>query len=538
MSQAWHRRGRLSALRERWWLVILPLVVGAVLAGALASSQTKIYEAQADVLFQPAAFDQLLFGQTVFAQPPATPTTTIDTDIRLLGEETVATAVIGKLNLHTTPTALRKQISIAEQTDSNVATLRARDSNPARAAAIADAWVDSYLTLQKAANQQPLIAAAKSLRAQVGSLPSGPRANTSRTRLQSRLNEIVTLTQLQTAGAQVVRHATPPTSPVSPTPRLDALIGGIAGLGFGVILAFVAAALDLRIKTLDEAEVAYGLPVLATITHHSDRDKLAGVPWRANEEGFRLLRSQIGFFNLGREKPVKTILIASAQPADGKSTVCAGLGFAAASSGQRVVCMDGDLRRPTLPSRLGCEPPPRGIIDALFDGKSPQSALVDVPLPTAGAQALPSGQEPGSLRLLSVGLIPPNPAELISSDPFRAAVVGVADDSSVDLVLIDSPPLVAVADAAVLAQLCDAVVLVLRSHHSSSQVATRVMTILGRTETAVLGLVVVDVRSPLGAYGQYDYSGSDSPPSVRLHETDPTTPEVELPDPRQVIEQR
>jgi capsular exopolysaccharide synthesis family protein len=266
----------------------------------------------------------------------------------------------------------------------------------------------------------------------------------------------------------------------------------------------MAAIYDRRIKTIDDAEATYGLPVIAAIPHHRDHDTVNGLPWRASEEGFRLLHSQLGF--LGRESGIKTVLVTSAQVGDGKTTVCAGLGYAAASAGQRVVCLDCDLRRPVLPTYLDCDPSAPGLIDALLGQESVTSVLADVPLPDSDAHARPFSQLPGSLKLLPAGRVVPNPGEFIAGGPLRAAIAGLAEDPGIDLLVVDSPPLTAVADAAILAEMCDAVVVVIRRNHSGSHVAKTVMATLERTSTSVVGLVVVDVRSPSDRYGYYYYA--------------------------------
>jgi capsular exopolysaccharide synthesis family protein len=485
------------------------MIVAAALAGYRASTETKIYSAQANLLFQPTAFDQLLFGQTVYSQPPATPTTPIDTDMRLLGESPIATAVISQLHLHTTPAALLTKISISEQGDSNVVTLAVENPDPTLASRIANAWVHTFLDRRKAANQRPLIAAANSLQGRINSGPTGSALSPSDQQLRGRLSELGLLTTLQTAGAQIARTALPPNSPVSPSPVRDTAIGGIAGLVFGVMLAFAAAVFDRRIKRTEDAEEAYGLPILATIPRPRGRNRRRKVYVDGPDEGFGMLRAQIGFVNLARHKRVKTIMVASAEAGDGKSSVCAGIAYAAAGAGQRVVLVDGDLRRPTLPDQLGCPPPERGLVDILFEGAEPQSALVEAPLTPIRARALPSGQQAGDLRLLAVGVIPPNPAELIVSQPFTDVLEDLADDPDVDLIVVDSPPLTAVADGAALAQHCDAVILVVRVNHSSTTVAKPVRATLTRTGTPVIGMVVVGTPPPSG-YSSYASGKSSS----------------------------
>ena len=215
-------------------------------------------------------------------------------------------------------------------------------------------------------------------------------------------------------------------------------------------------------------------PVLITVTE----------PKSAASEAFRTLRTNIQF--AGLDQPCRSIVVTSAGPEEGKTTSVANFGVVAAQAGSRVCLIDSDLRRPTL-HRLFHADNTRGLTTALVEGLS----FAELAHPTA----IPN------LSLLPSGPLPPNPAELVGSHRMRECLREAAEDF--DLVLCDSPPVMAVGDAAALAAQCDGVIFVIRVGATAHDALRRVVDQLEAVKGRILGVVLN--RADLRREGYYDY---------------------------------
>jgi len=215
-------------------------------------------------------------------------------------------------------------------------------------------------------------------------------------------------------------------------------------------------------------------PVLITLTE----------PKSAASEAFRTLRTNIQF--AGLDQPCRTILVTSAGPEEGKTTSAANFGVVTAQAGSRVCVVDSDLRRPTL-HRLFKLSNTRGLTTALVEGLS----FAEVAQPTT----VPN------LSILTSGPLPPNPAELVGSHRMREGLQAATE--SFDLVLCDSPPLMAVGDASALAALCDGVVFVIRAGKTPNDVLRRVVDQIESVKGRILGVVLNRVDPRRDGYYYY-----------------------------------
>ena len=209
-------------------------------------------------------------------------------------------------------------------------------------------------------------------------------------------------------------------------------------------------------------------------------------PRSAASEAFRTLRTNIQF--AGLDQPCRSIVVTSAGPEEGKSTSAANFGVVVAQAGGRVCVVDSDLRRPSLHRLFGVDND-RGLTTALVEGLS----FEDVALPT---------QVP-NLSILPSGPLPPNPAEMVGSHRMRDALQ--AATKHFDLVLCDSPPVMAVSDATALAALCDGVILVIRVGKTGHDLMRRVVDQIEAVKGRILGVVLnrADLRRD-GYYGAYE----------------------------------
>jgi capsular exopolysaccharide synthesis family protein len=221
---------------------------------------------------------------------------------------------------------------------------------------------------------------------------------------------------------------------------------------------------------------------------------VASQPQSAAAEAFRLLATNIRLSSV--DSHLRTILVTSPASVDGKSVVAANLAVAMASAGLRVVVVDADLRLPRLHDLFGLSRG-QGLTDALVQG-------------TTNGHLKSTGVE--GVKVLTSGALLPNPVEAISSPRFNKLLTDLAQEA--DLVIIDSPPVLAVADTMILAAGVDGVLLVLRAGHTGTQSARRTVEALRQARTRLLGVVLNAV--PLRSDGYYRYYGTTDETARRL----------------------
>lgn len=319
-------------------------------------------------------------------------------------------------------------------------------------------------------------------------------------------------------------HALP--GRVSPKPAQDIVIAFVLGLVLGLVGAFLREHFDRGLRTRDDVEAAYGVPVISQIpfVRLSKDERPLLIDGRGETaEAFRALRANLQY--LAVQRPLRTILITSASPEQGKTTVTANLAITLARSGASVVVVDGDLRRPRLEQTFEVGSGVAGLTSVLVGAADLQSVLRDIPV------AADPGQEGGRVALVPSGPLPPNPSELLSS----AQMTSVLDRLSAqfDYVLIDSPPVLLVADALELARNADGVLIVVRRSRSSTDEARELRTTVARLGLQLLGTVFTDVE-PVGSYGAYSDDETPRPPRRRrpfAAEQEPGPAPVREPEP-------
>lgn len=271
------------------------------------------------------------------------------------------------------------------------------------------------------------------------------------------------------------------------SPRvLSNLLGSIIlGLVISIALAALIDRLDDRVHSQQDAEHSSGLPILAQIPYLQDKTQQS-LLGNMNEstallESYRMLRTNIEFSSLGQ--PLRSIVVTSTQPNEGKSTTTADLAIAMALDDKKVILVDADLRRPTLhelfnlPNRIG------------FTNVVAKTATLE--------EALQETSVPG-LYFLSSGPAPPNPTELLNSRSARAVWAQIINEC--DLALIDTPPALVMADAQIVTSLMDAVILVISMQEAGRRDIERTSALLSRTGTPVLGAVLNKTRAENNDY--------------------------------------
>lgn len=470
------------------------VVILCLLVSVLLTLRTpKEYSASASLLFRDPGFARTLYGNNLFdaGQDPKRAT---QTNLDVVHSINVAVEARKLLATGESVGSLLAAVTVTPGSDSDVATVEATRSDPQEAANVANAFAKGYIIYRQATDRAAVQKAQDLIQA---SLPTATAD--AKTGLQNSLRQLEVLKTLQTGNAEVVAKAGPNTTPTSPKPRRDAIFGIIVGLLAGCGLALLVDYLDRRLQTEDDVERAYpDFPVIATVPN--DRQgSLQIEPSGPTGEAYRMLREGLRF--LDPERAVRCIVVTSADESEGKSTVARHLAVTLAAVGQDVILLEADMRRPTAGSKLGISPDARGFSDLLASGESAGTHLVT-----------PLGPD-STLDVLPGGTVPPNPADLLRSR--RAGEVLGELCEAADVVVIDAPPLIPVADTRVLLQLpqVDGVILVARIGMTRRDRAREARRVLLQSGRRVLGLVVTGTADSLTS--SYYSEGPDRPRSRR-----------------------
>ena len=307
-----------------------------------------------------------------------------------------------------------------------------------------------------------------------------------------RLKDIELSGLLRTSNVRILDAARPQFAPIRPNVPQAVLIGVVAGLLLGLGLALVLEFLDSSVTSQQEIEQRLGLSFLGfvpTIPDHVGEVKdlhMHHEPKSLIAECTRVIRTNLLF--MSPDKPFKRMLITSSGPQEGKSTTVINLGIAMAQSGNKVLVIDTDMRRPRLHKAFGV-PNDVGVSSLLVGDVTIESAIKTTEVP--------------GLFLLSCGPVPPNPAELLHTKAFSELLTQLG--TRFDRIVLDSPPVGAVSDAVVLATLVDGVVLVLKAGKTQSDTARRTVRMLRDVKAPLFGAVLNDVDLERTKYGDYYY---------------------------------
>jgi polysaccharide biosynthesis transport protein len=309
--------------------------------------------------------------------------------------------------------------------------------------------------------------------------------------LASKLQDLRIRENARRSMARIIERALPPVSPVRPRKALNLALSLILGLFFGFCLAFLQEYLDDRITTPDEADRLLRLPVLGHIPLMAgDTQRLmTALPSHSPiAESYRSLRSSISFAAI--DAPLRTMIVTSSHPGEGKSTTSVNLAIAMAMEGRRVILVDADLRRPSLYRVLDLPSAP-GLTDVLLGNRKAADALRNTAVV--------------GLRVLTSGPIPPNPAELLNSGPMTALIGELR--GMADIVIFDTPPCLPVTDAQVLAAKVEGVLLVAALGEAKKAEVKHAKELFDRAHARTVGLIFNKISQATGGY-YYTYHRS------------------------------
>lgn len=440
----------LRVFRAHWVTVVVATIVGGVLAYGWAVVQPKTYTAEASG-YVAATVGGSDAGSALVGENLAK--AKVKSYIDLGSWRAVAQHAIDELNLNSTPEYLVNQVAVSNPLDTVNINVSAKASTPEGARDLAQAWLAGMAV-------------------EVQNLEGG----------SSEGGGVVRLVEGDSARL--------PSSPSYPNDRLFAALGAVAGLALGIIYAVARHTLDRRIRSVDAVEKETGRAVVGVLPLERSFSTTARVlppagahiPQKlfAMSEAMRELRTNIQFMDV--DNPPRILVVTSPLPGDGKSTTSANLAVTLAASGQPVVLVDSDLRRPMLAEIFGI------VTDV---------GLTDVLARRATWQEVAQPAHTPNLRVLAAGRIPPNPSELVGSDRMNSLLHELATEA---VVIVDAPPLLPVTDAAVLSRQADGAIIVVTAGRTTYDLLKRALANVEKVGGRALGVVLNRVPKRGGGY--------------------------------------
>jgi non-specific protein-tyrosine kinase len=505
---------------KRMGLIVLGtlLIAGVVLVVSI--NMKPVYQARVTLMVDQSTdapygdYTSLLTGGNLLAL----------TYSELLKARPLLEIVVANLNLDLSPDDLREhKLGTSLIPETQLLELMVEDTDAQRAADIANEIAFTFISLHNTEHQvqhvsaleQDVVTQMKSLKDLIehnqsvlerSRATSGMLTEDETTLLQTTLSNqqlaytgllgsylSIRLTQAQLLDITMVESAVAPTKPVRPNVFLYTFLGAAVGLVFSLGVAFLLEYVHRSFETSEDVRQILSLPTLGMIPRlqHEERDVglvAASLPRAPITEAYRTMRTNIRFASV--DEPLRTLLITSAEPSVGKTTVVANLGVVCAQAGLQVVLVDTDLRRPTLHKLFNLKNH-RGLTDLLIDNiKNVEGYTVDTGI--------------DNLRLVSSGPIPPNPSELLGSKRMEAVLTQVRKNA--DLVVLDTSPTLVVTDTAVLAPKVDGVILLIEAQRTSHEAARRVCEAHQHVGSTILGTVLTKVKTGRRDSSYYYYA--------------------------------
>ena len=508
----------LAILRRRWWVIALLALLVAGSAFVFSELQTKKYTAKASVLFQTQQISQQAAGLQTGSSPSSSPNPEVmATNVQLLTRQSGVAAKTAQIVGHgLTPGGVSAAVSVSEEGQTNIAIVSATSPSPTLAAAIANTFAAQFIASQRSQQETAVRQGLALVQKQIGATSRQQLAGPSGQALLDRAESLRILAKLQNGGVQLVSSATPPSSPSSPRVKRNTALGLLVGLILGLGVAFLLERLDRRIRNTDELAEAYQLPLLAAVPQNKSYvlpPQIDSLTHHGDAEVFKLLRAYLRYFNVDRE--LRVLLVASAMPGDGKTTIAHNLAEAAQETGTKALLVESDLRRPTLARHYGLSAAP-GLSELLVGGAEASDAIRAVPIATR----VNGATSDVSLDVLVAGHPPPNPAELLESHAMADFLSWSAEHY--ELVVIDTAPIAVVSDAMPLLRSVDGVVLVSTLGKNTRDGAALLRERLTGMSAPLLGVVANQVKAKskdgygygYSHYGSEDHAAASEPEPV------------------------
>jgi capsular exopolysaccharide synthesis family protein len=454
-------RDYLRIVRAHWIGIVLLTLLGTAVAFGYTALQPRVYTAEATgyVTTADAGGDvgsSLVGNQLAQAK--------VKSFIAVGAWRGVAEFAIDELDLDTTPEALVGRVDVSNPLDTIVIVVNASAGTPEEARDLAEAWIRGMIL-------------------QIDELEGDGTSGSS------------AVTVVAGDSARL------PTAPSSPNTRLNVALGALIGLALGIGYAVVRHVLDRRLRDPRDIERETGVAVVGTIPLDKELsasrkvlvfDEVLGDGGSVIvAEALRELRTNLQFMSV--DDPPRAIVVTSPVPGDGKSTTAANLAVSLAAAGEPVILIDADLRRPVISALFGL-PEGAGLTDVIAG----RATVDDV-----------SHRIDDTLVVIGAGRIPPNPSELLGSQRMRDLVKQLSESA---LVIIDTPPLLPVTDAAILATRADGALIVTSAGRTTYDMLQKALENLEKANARTLGVVLNKVprRGAGGGYYGYQYQAYQS----------------------------
>jgi non-specific protein-tyrosine kinase len=512
-------RQYFSVVRRWRWLIVGCTLLWAAGAFLISSLMTPVYSASATLRVHPSTISYVDYGTILATEMLA------HTYSKMLDGRPVLEQAIAQLGLDETPTTLAKRVKVEPVNETQLIRLRVDDTNPIRAALIANSIAQTFIAQDRASQEERYGDSLASLQGQLDELlvligEAEARLDTLQTsgtteaqaelahlegilaRYRSTYTTLLqNYEQLRLSAGQswnnifLAETAQPPERPARPRRLVNTALATLVGVMLGLGIAFLGEYLDDTIKTPDDVSQALGLGTLGVIGRLVNGEEsliVAAEPLSPVAEAFRILSTNIRISN----SSFKTLLVTSPGPNEGKSFVAANLAVAMAQAKLNVVAVDADLRHPRLDQLFGLDLSEQvsgekscwGLTGSLLEGHT--NGWLH-PTQVEGLRVLPSGE------------LPTNPAEMVGSQQAKELLAELTQQ--VDTVLIDSPPVLPVADATELARAVDSVLLVLEAGRTRREAARHALESLRQVGANVAGVILSGVPTHTSSYYYYSY---------------------------------
>ena len=493
------------ALFWRWaWLIVLAGVLAGAASFVVSMRMDPVYQAKSTVLITDSSVTKSTDYSSLMASERLTRTYS-----EMMTSQTVLAEVSQLLGLNMPLTELAKMITVAPLRDTQLIELSVKSTDPEQAARIANTLVGVFTNQVQGIQSSRYTQSKTSLQNQLTDLERQIQLfneqldeaadQAERERLDSKLSQyqqiysnlLMSFEQVRLAEAQSsssiaqIEPASVPLMPVSPNVLRNTVLAVAVGMMLAAGGLVAREALDDTIKSPRDIQRLFNLPVLGVISRYTIPDAYLITDYQPRSpvsEAYRMLRTNIQCANI--DQPVQTLLVTSAEPLEGKTTIAANLAVVNAQNGRDVTLIDCDLRRPTIHRRFRL-PNQKGF-STLFI--STLDALDDI----RQATSIPH------LSVLTTGPLPPNPAELIASR--RMGEILKRIQARGDMIIIDTPPTLAVTDASILAPVMDGVVLVMTPGVTKRMAARQMVEQLSRVGGKILGVVFNNFNENRASY--------------------------------------
>ncbi|MHB1412283.1 MAG: tyrosine-protein kinase domain-containing protein [Thermoleophilia bacterium] len=503
--------------RYRWLVIISVVVITAAAVGSSVFLSTPKYQASTDLLQRNTGINQAIVGSDIFGASSDTPERRLDTAIELVKSPDVLQAVttaVGSDRIGNRSLEDMLNVSLVGQTD--VFRITVIDRDPQLAADLANAFATSYISWRQQVDRNAIEQARQPIEAQLNAIPADQRDSGNYKSLSDKLESLKLVESMQTTDEEIVKKAVANSSPVSPRPVRTGAFALAVSLVIGIGAVFTVDKLDTRVRSVDEITRRIDKPILASVPKLPSGESMVTLEYPASPaaEAFRLLKTNMGYAK--PDKQIKSIMVTSAEPSEGKSTTIANLAVTLARAGQRVIVLEGDLRRPRLSEYLQLENR-MGLTNAIAGNASLRESLQMIEAKDLAIAVESLGDELRDLPAASMngvkpiycatsGPLPPNPGELAASEKFGALINEACEYA--DIVLVDVPPVGAVGDAVSLAGKIDGIIVVIKLGQTSKKSLRLMHDFIETVPSNVLGLVVTNADTAGKYGGSYDYYNS------------------------------